>query len=43
MLISTIDNVLFEKFKIEQSINVTFDGFVEHFIKILNECKRGKL
>lgn len=43
MLISTIDNQLFEQIKCEQSLNVTFEGFVEHFTKILDACKRSEL
>lgn len=43
MLISTIDNVLFGQIKCDQSLNVTFDGFVEHLCKILDSCKRSEL
>lgn len=43
MLTSTIDPVTFERIKCEQSLNVTYDGFVEHFTKILDACKRSEL
>lgn len=43
MLISTIDQSLFERIKTEQSLNVTFPGFVEHFLKILDATKRNEL
>lgn len=43
MLVSTIDTQLFEQIKCEQSLNVTFEGFVEHFTKILDACKRSEL
>lgn len=43
MLLSTIDQTLFERIKTEQSLNVTFAGFVEHFLKILDAAKRNEL
>lgn len=43
MLISTIDQAHFERIKNEQSLNVTFAGFVDHFLKILDATKRNEL
>uniref|UniRef100_A0A182K2P6 SAS-6_N domain-containing protein n=1 Tax=Anopheles christyi TaxID=43041 RepID=A0A182K2P6_9DIPT len=43
MLISTIDNAGYEHIRAEQSLHVTFQGFVDHLIKILDSCKREEL
>nr|XP_049461200.1 spindle assembly abnormal protein 6 homolog [Anopheles coluzzii] len=43
MLISTIDNAAYERIRAEQSLHVTFQGFVDHLIKILDSCKREEL
>lgn len=43
MLISTIDTAAFERIKCEQTLNVTYDGFVEHLTKILDACHRAEL
>lgn len=43
MFISTIDQLIFERIKTEQSLNVTFAGFVDHFLKILDATKRSEL
>uniref|UniRef100_A0A182RKU4 SAS-6_N domain-containing protein n=2 Tax=Anopheles funestus TaxID=62324 RepID=A0A182RKU4_ANOFN len=43
MFISTIDNASYEQIRTEQSLHVTFQGFVDHLIKILDSCKREEL
>lgn len=43
MYLSTVDNIQFETIKIEQSLHVSFDGFVDHLKKILDACKRNEL
>ncbi|XP_050069762.1 spindle assembly abnormal protein 6 homolog [Anopheles maculipalpis] len=43
MFISTIDNAAYEQIRTEQSLHVTFQGFVDHLIKILDNCKREEL
>ncbi|XP_052888224.1 spindle assembly abnormal protein 6 homolog [Anopheles moucheti] len=43
MFLSTIDNAAYEQIRTEQSLHVTFQGFVDHLIKILDSCKREEL
>uniref|UniRef100_A0AAG5CNA3 Spindle assembly abnormal protein 6 N-terminal domain-containing protein n=1 Tax=Anopheles atroparvus TaxID=41427 RepID=A0AAG5CNA3_ANOAO len=43
MFISTIDNAGYERIRVEQSLHVTFQGFIDHLIKILDSCKRNEL
>lgn len=43
MLLCTIDNEVFERIKVEQAINVSFNGFVDHLVKILDGCKKDEL
>uniref|UniRef100_A0A182VPZ3 SAS-6_N domain-containing protein n=1 Tax=Anopheles minimus TaxID=112268 RepID=A0A182VPZ3_9DIPT len=43
MFISTIDNAAYEQIRAEQSLHVTFQGFIDHLIKILDNCKREGL
>uniref|UniRef100_A0A182NN34 SAS-6_N domain-containing protein n=1 Tax=Anopheles dirus TaxID=7168 RepID=A0A182NN34_9DIPT len=43
MFISTIDNTGYEKIRAEQSLHVSFQGFIDHLIKILDSCKREEL
>ncbi|XP_053670495.1 spindle assembly abnormal protein 6 homolog [Anopheles nili] len=43
MYISTIDHTAYEQIRAEQSLHVTFQGFVDHLIKILDDCKRDEL
>ncbi|XP_052867131.1 spindle assembly abnormal protein 6 homolog [Anopheles cruzii] len=41
--ISTIDNARYEEIRTQQSLHVTFQGFIDHLIKILESCKSGEL
>lgn len=43
MFVCSIDDVRFENFKIEQSLHVSFDGFVKHLIQILESCRKARL
>ncbi|XP_053659285.1 spindle assembly abnormal protein 6 homolog [Anopheles marshallii] len=43
MFVSTIDTAAYEQIRTEQSLHVTFQGFVDHLIKILDSCKREEL
>lgn len=43
MYISTIDTNYFTQLKKDQSLHVTFSGFVDNLIKIFNECLQGNL
>ncbi|XP_039434978.1 spindle assembly abnormal protein 6 homolog [Culex pipiens pallens] len=43
MFVSTIDNASYEQMRAEQSLHVTFQGFVDHLTKILERCKREEL
>uniref|UniRef100_A0A182QQT1 Uncharacterized protein n=1 Tax=Anopheles farauti TaxID=69004 RepID=A0A182QQT1_9DIPT len=43
MFISTIDNAGYEQIRVEQSLHVSFQGFIDHLIKILDSCKREEL
>lgn len=43
MFVCNIDDVRFDSFKVEQSLHVTFDGFVKHLTQILDNCRKSKL
>ncbi|XP_055849844.1 spindle assembly abnormal protein 6 homolog [Episyrphus balteatus] len=43
MYISTVDTNSFNELKQDQSLHVSFSGFVENLIKILQDCQRGQL
>ncbi|XP_055635525.1 spindle assembly abnormal protein 6 homolog [Toxorhynchites rutilus septentrionalis] len=43
MFISTIDNNSYERIRAEQSLHVTFQGFIDHLTKILECCKKEEL
>lgn len=43
MFISTIDNNSYEQIRTEQSLHVTFQGFIDHLTKILGCCKKEEL
>lgn len=43
MFISTIDNNSYEHIRTEQSLHVTFQGFIDHLTKILECCKKEEL
>lgn len=39
----TIDSSLYDQIRVEQSLHVSFQGFVDHLTKILESCKRDEL
>ncbi|KAH8312087.1 hypothetical protein KR044_009326 [Drosophila immigrans] len=43
MYISTVDNASFHVLKQDQSLNVTFAGFMENVVRMLKDCQAGKL
>ncbi|EDW58377.1 spindle assembly abnormal protein 6 homolog [Drosophila virilis] len=43
MYITTVDSVSFQELKQDQSLNVTFAGFMENVIRMLKDCQAGKL
>lgn len=43
MFIATIDNNIYERIRVEQSLHVTFQGFIDHLTKILDNCKKEEL
>lgn len=43
MYITTVDTTSFQALKQDQSLHVTFGGFIENLIKILQDCQAGKL
>ncbi|XP_058811579.1 spindle assembly abnormal protein 6 homolog [Topomyia yanbarensis] len=43
MFISTIDNNNYEQIRTEQSLHVTFQGFIDHLTKILDCCRKEEL
>lgn len=43
MFMSTIDNNNYEQIRAEQSLHVTFQGFIDHLTKILECCKKEEL
>uniref|UniRef100_A0A1A9W6N1 Uncharacterized protein n=1 Tax=Glossina brevipalpis TaxID=37001 RepID=A0A1A9W6N1_9MUSC len=43
MYITTVDSASFQELKHEQSLHVTFTGFIENMVQILQDCQLGKL
>lgn len=37
------DNSTYSQLKFDQSLQVDFDGFVEHFVNILDSCRQNEL
>lgn len=43
MYITTVDSTSFQELKQDQSLHVTFSGFIENLVHILHDCQAGKL
>ncbi|KAH8340655.1 hypothetical protein KR059_003523 [Drosophila kikkawai] len=43
MYITTVDSASFHELKKDQSLNVTFSGFMENVVRMLKDCQAGKL
>ncbi|KAM7363938.1 spindle assembly abnormal 6 [Cochliomyia hominivorax] len=43
MYITTVDSTSFQELKQDQSLHVTFSGFIENLVHILQDCQAGKL
>ncbi|XP_037819451.1 spindle assembly abnormal protein 6 homolog [Lucilia sericata] len=43
MYITTVDSTSFQELKQDQSLHVTFAGFIENLVHILQDCQAGKL
>lgn len=43
IFVCTVDDQKFEKFKIEQSLYVTFEYFVKHITQMLDDCRQSKM
>ncbi|EDV94636.1 spindle assembly abnormal protein 6 homolog [Drosophila grimshawi] len=43
MYITTVDSASFHQLKQDQSLNVTFGGFMENVVRMLQDCHEGKL
>lgn len=43
MYICTIDNNLYDRIRIEQSLNVSYQGFIDHLTRILDSCKKEEM
>lgn len=43
MYITTVDSASFQELKQDQSLNVTFAGFMENVVRMLQDCQAGKL
>ncbi|XP_017967648.1 spindle assembly abnormal protein 6 homolog [Drosophila navojoa] len=43
MYITTVDSASFQELKQDQSLNVTFAGFMENVVRMLKDCQAGKL
>lgn len=43
MYITTVDSASFQELKQDQSLHVTFSGFIENLVHILQDCQAGKL
>jgi len=43
MYITTVDSASFHQLKQDQSLNVTFVGFMENVVRMLKDCQAGKL
>ncbi|ETN60009.1 type II keratin [Anopheles darlingi] len=43
MFLSTIDTSAYEEIRVQQALHVTFHGFTDHLIQILESCKKDEL
>ncbi|XP_017041664.1 spindle assembly abnormal protein 6 homolog [Drosophila ficusphila] len=43
MYITTVDSASFHELKQDQSLNVTFSGFMDNVVRMLKDCQTGKL
>ncbi|XP_017008783.2 spindle assembly abnormal protein 6 homolog [Drosophila takahashii] len=43
MYITTVDSASFQELKQDQSLNVTFSGFMDNVVRMLKDCQSGKL
>ncbi|XP_016951141.1 spindle assembly abnormal protein 6 homolog [Drosophila biarmipes] len=43
MYITTVDSTSFQELKQDQSLNVTFSGFLDNVVRMLKDCQSGKL
>lgn len=43
MYITTVDGCSFNELKQDQSLHVTFAGFIENLARMLQDCRSGKL
>lgn len=43
MYITTVDGASFQELKQDQSLNVTFSGFLDNVVRMLKDCQSGKL
>ncbi|XP_017076260.1 spindle assembly abnormal protein 6 homolog [Drosophila eugracilis] len=43
MYITTVDSASFQDLKQDQSLNVTFSGFMDNVVRMLKDCQSGKL
>ncbi|CRK88126.1 CLUMA_CG001911, isoform A [Clunio marinus] len=43
MYLCTIDNITYQEIKTEQSLQVAFQGFIDHLITILDSCRKNEL
>lgn len=43
MFISTIDNYLYDQIKVQQTLHVSFQDFIQHLTKILESCVKNEL
>ncbi|XP_016937450.4 spindle assembly abnormal protein 6 homolog [Drosophila suzukii] len=43
MYIATVDSTSFQELKQDQSLNVTFSGFLDNVVRMLKDCQSGKL
>ncbi|XP_050083626.1 spindle assembly abnormal protein 6 homolog [Anopheles aquasalis] len=43
MYLSTIDTAAYEEIRVQQALHVTFHGFTDHLIQILDSCKKDEL
>lgn len=43
MYITTVDSASFQDLKQDQSLNVSFSGFIDNVVRMLKDCQTGKL
>nr|5AL7_A Chain A, SPINDLE ASSEMBLY ABNORMAL PROTEIN 6 HOMOLOG [Drosophila melanogaster]5AL7_B Chain B, SPINDLE ASSEMBLY ABNORMAL PROTEIN 6 HOMOLOG [Drosophila melanogaster] len=43
MYITTVDSASFQDLKQDQSLNVSFSGFIDNVVRMLKDCQSGKL